>query len=103
MAQDPPRRRAAALRYDPARGDAAPRVVAAGSGQLAERIIAAADEAGVPLHSDPALAAALAILEHEEMIPEELYGVIAQILAWAYRVDQRAGAGAAIAQAGGHP
>lgn len=99
MADSPKRTKAAALRYDPARGDAAPRVVAAGDGAFAERIIARAEEAGVPLHEDPGLAAALALLEREELIPEELYLVIAQVLAWAYRVDQREGAGESVTRA----
>src|SRR4051794_19428193 len=53
-------RRAAALRYD---GDgAAPKVVAAGRGEIAKRIIEEARANGVPIRDDAALAESLAKL-----------------------------------------
>lgn len=81
-----PRRRATALSYE--QGANAPRVVATGSGHLAERIIAAAHEAGVPVRSDPALARALAALDLGDEIPQALYRAVAETLAWAYRLDR---------------
>jgi len=48
-----PRKKAAALRYE---GSGSPKVVAAGRGLIAERILAAAKEAGVPIREDEALA-----------------------------------------------
>lgn len=81
----PEPRRAAALRYQ--RGDRAPRVVASGAGVIAERIVAAAREAGVPVAEDPGLARALAALELDREIPEALYTAVAEALAWAYRLD----------------
>ena len=83
-----PRRRATALRYEP--GDHAPRVLATGAGVIAERIVAAAREAGVPVRSDPGLAQTLAALDLGEEIPEALYVAVAEALAWAYRVDAAA-------------
>jgi flagellar biosynthesis protein len=80
-----PRRRATALRYEP--GQRAPTVVAAGAGIIAERILDAAREAGVPVRSDPALSAALAQLDLGAEIPEELYIAVAEALAWAYKLD----------------
>ncbi|HET6849698.1 MAG TPA: EscU/YscU/HrcU family type III secretion system export apparatus switch protein [Gaiellales bacterium] len=77
-------RRAAALRYD---GRDAPRVVATGRGLVAEKILEAAREAGVPLREDPALMEALATLELEQEIPPELYRAVAEALAWAYRLS----------------
>ena len=79
-------RRAAALRYDPELGGA-PTVVAAGSGELAERIIALAREHGVPVREDAPLAAALARLELEAQVPPELWEAVAQALVWAYRLS----------------
>ena len=81
-----PRRRAAALRYDPT-GEGAPRVSATGAGLVAERIVAAAREAGVPVREDPALAGALAALELGAEIPPALWRAVAETLAWAYRLD----------------
>jgi flagellar biosynthesis protein len=76
---------AAALSYET--GRKAPRVVASGRGQIAERIIAAAEEAGVPVRSDPALARALAALDLGEEVPEAMYRAVAEALAWAYKLD----------------
>src|ERR1700683_4510775 len=56
-----PRRRATALHYEP--GSTAPQITATGSGYIAERLIEAAREAGVPVRSDPALATALPTLD----------------------------------------
>jgi flagellar biosynthesis protein len=85
----PARKHAAALRYDADRGGA-PRVIAAGSGELADRIIALAQEHGVPVRDDSALAEALARLELEAEVPEELWAAVAEALVWAYRLTTRA-------------
>jgi flagellar biosynthesis protein len=86
--QPPPRRRATALSYE--QGQRAPRVTAAGVGLVADRILAAAREAGIPVRHDPALAEALAKLELGADVPEELWTVVAETLAWAYRLDAQA-------------
>jgi flagellar biosynthesis protein len=78
-------RRATALRYEP--GSTAPRVTATGRGLLADRIVAAARDAGVPVRHDAALAAALAALDLGQEVPEALYVAVAEALAWAYRLD----------------
>jgi flagellar biosynthesis protein len=77
--------RAAALRYEP--GEKAPVITATGSGYVAERIVQAAQEAGVPVRSDPGLAKALAALDLGEHVPEAMYRAVAEALAWAYRLD----------------
>jgi flagellar biosynthesis protein len=83
-------RHAAALRYDEDAGGA-PRVVAAGTGAVAERIIALARENGVPIHDDAGLAEALARLQLEAEVPEELWKAVAEALVWAYKLTSRAG------------
>ncbi len=77
--------RAVALRYDP---DAAPAPVvsAAGRGEVAERILALAREQGVPIREDPDLVGLLAQLDVGQVIPAELYPVIAEVLAFVYRL-----------------
>jgi flagellar biosynthesis protein len=82
----PEPRRAAALRYDPESGGA-PTVVAAGSGELADRIVALAREHGIPVREDAPLAAALARLQLEAQVPPELWEAVAQALVWAYRLS----------------
>jgi flagellar biosynthesis protein len=82
----PEPRRAAALRYDPESGGA-PKVVAAGSGELADRIVALAREHGIPVREDALLAQALARLQLEAEVPPELWEAVAQALVWAYRLS----------------
>ena len=74
---------AVALEYEP--GDMAPKVVASGFGKTAERIIERAKQEQVPVHKDGKLADTLSRLERGEMIPPELYEVVAEILVF---VDQ---------------
>ena len=85
MPEPPPR--AAALRYT---GTGAPQVVAAGRGHVAETILANARAAGVPVHEDPDLADALALLALGDEVPEALWTAVARVLAWAYELDGRA-------------
>jgi flagellar biosynthesis protein len=82
-------RRAAALRYDHEGGHRAPRVVAAGAGEIAARIVEIAREQGLPVHEDAALAEALARLELEQEIPPELFVAVAEVLVWAYGLERR--------------
>jgi len=83
------RRRATALRYE--QGRRAPQVLATGAGLVADRILAAAREAGIPVRHDPGLAEALAKLELGADVPEALWAAVAETLAWAYRLDAHAG------------
>lgn len=83
-----PSKRAAALRYAP--GSTAPKIVASGRAQTAERILEAAREAGVPVREDPALADALCQLEIGDAVPPELWQAVAETLVWALRLDRRA-------------
>ena len=69
---------AVALSYE--KGDMAPTVVASGKGKVAQRIIETAKENDVPLHEDSKLAETLSNLEIGEMIPPELYEVVAEVL-----------------------
>ena len=57
---------------------------------MAERIIALAREHGVPIHDDAGLAEALARLQLEAQVPEELWKAVAEALVWAYRLTARA-------------
>lgn len=82
-------RRATALHYEP--GAAAPTITATGAGFVADRIVAVAKEAGVPVRSDPALAEALATLALDADVPEALWIAVAETLAWAYQLDAKAG------------
>jgi flagellar biosynthesis protein len=82
------RRRATAMRYE---GTGAPKITASGQGYIADRILQVARENGIPVREDPALAEALAALELDTEIPEDLYVAVAEAIAWAYSLDLKAG------------
>ena len=84
------RKRAVAMRYR-AESDHAPKVVAKGQGPVAERIIALAQEHGVPLHEDRDLAHLLGALELDAEVPPAMYQALAEVLAHLYRLNGRAG------------
>lgn len=77
------RQLAVALEYS---GDGAPRVTAKGSGEVAEAIMKAAAEHGIPLRSDHELVEVLAQLPLDTEIPETLYRAIAEVIAFAYLI-----------------
>lgn len=79
-------KQAIALEYDPA--EAAPKVIATGKGIVAEKIIEKAKESHVPVHQDNKLADTLSRLEIGEMIPPELYEVVAEILVFVDAMDK---------------
>jgi len=79
---------AAALRYK-AKEDDAPKMVAKGKGRIAEKIIALAKEHNIPIREDADLVQALMKLELNQYIPEELYKVVAEILAFIYRMNNK--------------
>ena len=79
---------AVALKYD---GDkVVPEVVAKGKDLIAFQIRRIAEEAGVPVISDPPLARGLhKSVEIGHQIPEEFFQAVAQLLAFVYRVAGR--------------
>lgn len=79
-------KQAIALEYNP--DEAAPKVIATGRGALAERIIEKAKESDVPVHRDDKLADTLSRLEIGDMIPPELYEVVAEILVFVDSMDK---------------
>ncbi len=79
--------KAVALSYK--RGqDAAPKITAKGRGSIAEKILSIAKENNIPIKQDKALLNALYRLEINEEIPEELYRVVAEVLAFVYRMNR---------------
>lgn len=78
---------AVALSYD---GDSAPKISARGEDDVAQAIIALALEHQIPIYENASLMQWLAQLEVGEEIPEQLYHVIAEILAFVYRLEGRA-------------
>jgi len=83
---DDTRRRAVALKYDPAAGGA-PTVVATGRGALADRILRTAQANAVPVREDKALVQVLGALKIDQEIPPQLYTAVAAILAFLYKAN----------------
>ncbi|OYO76208.1 flagellar biosynthesis protein [Lachnotalea glycerini] len=77
---------AVALQYDPE--DNAPRVIASGKGYLADKIIGTAKEEKIPIHQDEKLSKSLSTLSIGDMIPPELYEVVAEILTFVDDMDR---------------
>jgi flagellar biosynthesis protein len=75
-----------AIRYDTSMP--APFVVAAGRDHLAQRLLDIARKAGVPVHRDAELAERLLWLQPGEVIPEELYRPVAEVLTFVLDVDR---------------
>ncbi|OIP46935.1 MAG: FhlB domain-containing protein [Desulfobacterales bacterium CG2_30_60_27] len=81
-------KKAVALRYDTDK-DAAPRVIGKGMGELAERIIALAREYNIPIREDADLVEILSRLNLNAQIPPETYLLVAEILAFIYRTNDK--------------
>ena len=77
---------AVAISYDI--DDAAPKILATGKGAVAEKIIQKAKESDVPLYKDNKLANTLSKLQIGDMIPPELYEVVAEILVFVDDMDR---------------
>ena len=90
--QGPRRPRAVALRYDGA-SPSAPSVVAKGQGELAQRILEEAHRHGIPVREDADLIELLCACDVGEEIPTELFGAVAELLAFLYRLNGRLGGG----------
>lgn len=84
----PPRRKAAALRYD-ASDAGAPQVVARGEGFIADQIVEAARRHGVPVHQSADLVQLLTRLPVESRIPPELYLAVAEVIVFLLRTAAR--------------
>lgn len=81
-------KKAVALKYHREK-DNAPRVTAKGTGIIAEKILELAEKEGIPISEDPDLVTALAQLDFYDEIPAELYHAVAEILAFAYRLNNK--------------
>jgi len=80
------KKKAVALQY---RADyVAPKVVATGSGHMAQKIIDTAKDSDVKLHHNPELVEELAKVDLGATIPPELYEIVAQILVFIDDLDR---------------
>ena len=79
-------RRAVGLKYNEGK---APEVVAKGQGDIADEIIALANQHGILIHEDEQLCQWLAALDLGQAIPPELYHIIAELIAFSFVLQGR--------------
>jgi flagellar biosynthesis protein len=80
--------KAVALKYDKEK-DHAPKVIAKGRAEIAEKIIEIAKAHNLPLYEDKNLVQILEALDLETEIPPELYRAVAEVLAFIYRLNRK--------------
>lgn len=81
------KKKAVAMRYKQGE-DRVPKIVAKGQDKIAERIVQLADEHEIPLFEDASLTEALSYVGLGEEVPENLYELVAQVLAFVYRLEE---------------
>lgn len=65
----------------------APFILARGRQLQAEKIISLAEKHGIAVVNDPGLAESLFVLDIGRMIPESLFEIVAEILAFVYSIE----------------
>lgn len=83
------RKRAIALKYD--KSDIAPKVIAKGSGYVAENIIKKGHGENIQVYEDEKLTNELMNLDLGQEIPEGLYTAVAEVLGFIYNLDKEKG------------
>ncbi len=79
--------KAVAVKYD--QTDYAPRVVAKGSGYVAQKILEKAEKEDLPIYKDANLVEELSRIDIGASIPPELYEVVAQVLIFISDLDKK--------------
>jgi flagellar biosynthesis protein len=82
--KQPKQKSAVGIKYQQGVKGEAPKVIAKGFGELADEIVALAKQSGILIHEDPYLSDFLATLDLGQEIPDQLYHVIAELIAFSY-------------------
>jgi len=77
--------KAAALKYQKEKGTA-PKVVAKGKGEVAQKIISLAKENNLPIRQDEDLVELLSKVELDKEVPENLYKAVAEVFVFVYKM-----------------
>lgn len=80
--------KAAAIKYDKTKGTA-PRVVAKGKGETAQKIISLAKEHNLPIRRDEDLVELLSKVELDKEVPENLYKAVAEVFVFVYKMTNQ--------------
>ena len=84
---NPVSHKAVSLQYKKGK-NVAPKVTAKGQGWMADRIIKMAQENNIPIREDKDLLHLLSEIDVGQEVPESLYKVVAELLAWVYQLNQ---------------
>jgi flagellar biosynthesis protein len=79
--------KAVSLQYKKGK-NSAPKVTAKGQGWMADRIVKMAQENNIPIREDKDLLHLLSEIDVGQEVPESLYKVVAELLAWVYQLNQ---------------
>ena len=79
--------KAVSLQYKKGK-NAAPKITAKGQGWMADRIIKMAQENNIPIREDKDLLHLLSEIDVGQEVPESLYKVVAELLAWVYQLNK---------------
>ena len=82
------KKKAVALGYNRSQ-DNAPKVLASGSGEIANKIISLAKEHDIPIKEDPDLIEILSKVEVDQEIPPNLYKAVAEIFSFLYKITNK--------------
>ncbi len=82
-------KKAVALKYQQ-NSQQAPKVVAKGKGEVAQKILQKANEFDVPIFQNEALANSLLNLDIDEQIPPNLYKAVAEVFVWLIQSEKKA-------------
>ena len=69
--------------------DNAPKVLASGAGEIANKIISLAKEHDIPIKEDPDLIEILSKVEVDQEIPPNLYKAVAEIFSFLYKITNK--------------
>ena len=81
--------KAVALKYK-AYEDNAPKVVAKGKGEIAQKIITKAKEFNISIFQNETLVNMLLNIEIGEEVPPKMYNAMVEVFAWLYRLEEKA-------------
>ncbi len=81
--------KAVALKYDKEQ-DGAPKVVALGKGEIAQKIIEKAKEYHVPIFCNQELVNSLINLDIDTEVPPSLYNAIVEVFVWLMKNESKA-------------
>ena len=82
------KKKAVALGYNISQ-DNAPKVLASGAGEIANKIISLAKEHDMPIKEDPDLIEILSKVEVDQEIPPNLYKAVAEIFSFLYKITNK--------------